>query len=80
MSNQDILATLTGILRDLLGNGGIVLTETTERADIPGWNSFAYVNFIIATEGEFGVRFRVADVEAFETVGDIVRRIHELKG
>ena len=80
MSNQDILATLTGILRDLLGNGGIVLTETTERADIPGWNSFAYVNFIIATEGEFGVRFQVADVEAFETVGDIVRRIHELKG
>ena len=39
---------------------------------MPRWDSFAYVNFIVAVEIEFGIKFRVADVESFETVGDIV--------
>ena len=41
------------------------------RSDIPAWDSFAYINFIVAVEQEFGVKFGVAEVEAFETVGAI---------
>ena len=53
--------------------------ETT-RDRVPHWDSLAYVTFIVAVEGEFGVRFGVADVESFETVGAIVRRIRALQG
>ena len=69
------LATLTQILRDLLGDDTIELTPATVRADIPGWDSFNYVNFIVAVEAEYGIRFRIADVESFANVGAIVNAI-----
>jgi acyl carrier protein len=72
MTEQDILATLTRILRDLLMDDSIELNMDTRRQDVPNWDSFAYINFIVAAEGELGIRFNVAEVESFETVGDIV--------
>ena len=72
MNEQDILATLTRILRDLLMDDSIVLAMNTLRPDVPNWDSFAYINFIVAVEIELGIKFNVAEVESFETVGDIV--------
>ena len=46
MTDLAILDTLTGILRDLLGDPGIVLTPATTRPEVPRWDSFAYVSFI----------------------------------
>jgi acyl carrier protein len=71
-SESDILAIFTRILRDLLLDDSIVLTMETRRPDIPAWDSFAYVNFIVAAESELGIRFNVAEVESFEGVGEIV--------
>ena len=45
----------------------------TRREDIPDWDSFNYVNFIVAVELEFGVKFKVADIESFPNVGSIVK-------
>ena len=73
MTETEALDLFTRLLRDLLGDDSIVLGMQTRRSDVPGWDSFAYVNFIVAAEIELGIKFRVADVEAFETVGDVVR-------
>lgn len=70
-----ILTKLTEILSDLLGDETIGLTMETVREDVPGWDSFNYVNFIVAVEAEFGIRFRIADVESFPDVGAIVSAI-----
>jgi acyl carrier protein len=75
MTDQDILDRLTRILRDLLSDDSIALTMETKRDDVPNWDSFAYINFIVAVEGEFGVKFGVAEIESFQNVGEIVRRI-----
>jgi len=72
MSEPDVLATFTRILRDLLMDDSIVLKMDTRRPDVPNWDSFAYVSFIVAAEVELGIRFNVAEVESFETVGEIV--------
>lgn len=78
VNQEQILLKLTDILRDLLADDSIVLGMDTRRSDVPNWDSFAYVNFIVATEMELGVRFGVADVESFETVGEIVAKTHSL--
>lgn len=69
------LVTLTQILRDLIGDDQIELTMATVREDVPGWDSFSYVNFIVAVEAEYGIKFRIADVESFPDVGAIVKAI-----
>lgn len=72
MTDDDILAVFTRTLRDLLMDDSIELARTTRRSDVPNWDSFAYVNFIVAIEIELKIKFNVAEVESFETVGDIV--------
>jgi acyl carrier protein len=72
MNDQEILDTFTRILRDLLLDDSIVLSMDTRRQDVPKWDSFMYINFIVAVEIEFGVKFKVADVESFENVGAII--------
>jgi acyl carrier protein len=80
MSAEEILTALTRILRDLLLNDSIVLTMETRREDVPGWDSFNYINFIVAVELEFGVKFKVADIESFANVGAIVTEIMKMRG
>ena len=72
MNEQEILAVFTRILRDLLMDDSIVLKMDTLRQDVPNWDSMAYISFVVAAESELGMKFKVAEVESFETVGDIV--------
>jgi len=78
LSEQEILETLTGILRDLLLDDSIVLTMATRRDDVRDWDSLAYISFMVGVETEFGVKFGVAEIESFENVGAIVRRTKAL--
>ena len=72
MTEPEILEIFVRILRDLLQNDTLTLTPDTRREDVPGWDSFNYINFIAAVEIELGVKFRIADVESFENVGAII--------
>ena len=72
MKAAEILDDFNELLRGLLADDTIELTTSTVRNDVPGWDSFQYVNFIVGVETRFDIKFRVADVESFDTVGDIV--------
>jgi acyl carrier protein len=78
MTDQEILTKFTSILRDLLLDDSIVLTMDTQRQDVPNWDSFNYINFIVAVEIEFGVKFKVADVESFANVGAIAAELKNI--
>jgi acyl carrier protein len=78
MTAEAILELFTRILRDLLSDDTIVLAMTTRRDEVPNWDSLSYVTFIAAIEMELGVRFGVAEVESFDSVGSIVTRTGEL--
>jgi acyl carrier protein len=78
MTDQDTLQLFTRLLRGILFDDSIELTMDTRREDVPNWDSFNYINFIVAIEAELGVKFKVADIEAFENVGEIVGRTREL--
>lgn len=80
MNEQRILDRLSAILGGLLGDDSIFLRMETRRRDVDGWDSFNYVTFLAIVESEFGLRFSVAEVESFENVGAIVRRITESGG
>jgi acyl carrier protein len=74
MTADEVLLQFTEILRNLIGDDSIVLTANTRRPDVAGWDSFNYVNFMVAVEMKFGIKFRVAEVESFQSVGEIATR------
>jgi acyl carrier protein len=71
LSVPEIINQFTYILRDLLGNDEIVLKADTRRENVPDWDSFNYLNFIIAIENRYGVKFPMSHIESFENVGAI---------
>ena len=73
MTQQEILSSFTRILRDLLLDDSIELAMDTRRDDVPNWDSFNYINFIVAVEMEFRLKFKVADIESFPDIGAIVK-------
>jgi acyl carrier protein len=78
MTVQEILAAFTRILRDLLLDDSLVLTMETRREDIANWDSFNYINFIVAVEQKFAVKFKIADIESFPNVGAIVTEMTKM--
>ena len=78
MTVPEILNAFTRILRDLLLDDSIVLTLETRREDIPNWDSFNYINFIVSVEINFCVKFKVADIESFGNVGAIVTELEKM--
>ena len=78
MTVQEILTAFTRILRDLLLDDSVMLTMETRREDISNWDSFNYINFIVAVEQEFGVKFKIADIESFPNVGAIVTEMTKM--
>ena len=73
MTESELLDEFSSILSGLLMDDSIRLEMDTRREEVDGWDSFQYVNFIVAVEMKFNIKFRVADVESFATVGDIVK-------
>ena len=80
MTDQEILGVFNRILRELLLDDSIVLSMDTRRQDVPNWDSLNYINFMVAVEMKFGVKFKIADVESFENVGAIVAGTQALQG
>jgi len=78
MTIPEILTAFTRILRDLLLDDSIELTMETRREDVPNWDSFSYINFIVAVETEFGIKFKIADIESFANVGAIVTEMTKM--
>jgi acyl carrier protein len=78
MTDQDTLQLFTRLLRGILFDDSVELTMDTRREDVSNWDSFNYINFIVAVETELGVKFKVADIEAFQNVGEIVGQTREM--
>ncbi|HEV2150155.1 MAG TPA: acyl carrier protein [Longimicrobiaceae bacterium] len=64
---------LEEVFRTILDDEGIVLTENTTAADVPGWDSLAHVNLMFSIEQEFGVQFTGNQFSEFENVGELER-------
>ena len=79
-SSEQLLRLFSVTLAQLLANDSLTLSMETRREDVDDWDSLAYVNFIVALEMELNVQFQIADVEAFETVGEIVLVTQNLLG
>ncbi len=72
MTREEMLVAVTEIVRDVLDDESIVLSESTSAPDVPGWDSFAHINIVVASEKEFGVRFRTHEIEQLQNVGEFV--------
>jgi acyl carrier protein len=75
MTDDELLDRITTVVRDVVGDDDINLTLNTVAQDVPGWDSMAHINIIVALEHEFGIKFKTASLEEAQNVGDLVHLI-----
>jgi acyl carrier protein len=77
LTNEEIYTRLAAVFRDIFDDDSIVLHPETTAKDIPGWDSSAHINLIVATELKFGIKFKTAELESLRNVGHFVQVISE---
>jgi acyl carrier protein len=80
MNQTDVIAKLQTIFDDVFLEP-VVLTPATSAKDVPEWDSLMHISLMVTVEKEFGVRFRVGEVENTKNVGEfadlVLKRIQE---
>tara|TARA_B100001540_G_C15775607_1_gene628515 strand:+ start:402 stop:653 length:252 start_codon:yes stop_codon:yes gene_type:complete len=71
----DIFDTIVKVFRDTLGQKNLKLSLDSSSADVGDWDSFFHIQIIVNIEQEFGVKFSIADIEEFRTIGDLLKII-----
>jgi acyl carrier protein len=77
---DDILARVAEIIRDQFDDDTLTVDRGTVAADIPGWDSIAHIQLIVAFEKAFRVHFVVGETYDLPTLGSLVARIAEKQG
>jgi acyl carrier protein len=72
LQQAEIYSQLTKIFRDVFDDESVVLRPDMTAKDVEAWDSFNHINLIVATESEFGVKFKTAEVESLKNVGHFV--------
>lgn len=70
--NNDLLEKVTSILREVLGQPNLVLTEAMTASDVEGWDSFAHINLIMGLEDCYKIRFSTDEMGRMGKVGDLI--------
>lgn len=68
----DVLADVTGILRDLLHDQNLQVTLQTRFGDIAGWDSMDLITAVVEVECLYDLQFDLQDIDRLVTVGDLV--------
>jgi acyl carrier protein len=72
MTRDQAYVLLNDIVRDVLENETVAVDDATEATAIGGWDSLAGIGVLAAAEVRFGVRFRAAEAQRVERIGDLV--------
>lgn len=75
MNRSEILEKLSGIIKEVLDDDTLDITETIAAADLEDWDSINHVEIIASIEEGFDIRFKTIEIEDFKNVGDIVSGI-----
>jgi acyl carrier protein len=77
VDDAEIYAFLAELFRDLFDRDDIVLRPELTAGDVDGWDSFKQVEILVATEAQFGVKFRTREIDGLHSLGDLVALVRQ---
>jgi acyl carrier protein len=80
MTIEEILSDVGAIFVDVLDDEAVVIGLGTTARDVPGWDSLAHIQLVVAIEKRFKIRFTAAEVRGFKNVGEMCQSIQGKTG
>ena len=75
MAENDIVARMNKIFREVFDNPTIEIFDEMTSSDVVGWDSFSHINLITSLEIEFDIEFTQQEAFGFKTVGELKEAI-----
>lgn len=77
MERNEIIEKLTEIFHEVFNDATIVLCDDMTANDVAGWDSLTHMLMITKVQENFGVKFKLKDLNKLKNVGDIIACIEE---
>ena len=75
--NDDILAQLQPIFRDVLDQPTLTVTRDSSGNNVDDWDSFAHINLVMSVERHFKIKFALGELQELKNVGEMTDLIEE---
>lgn len=72
-----VLEKVQKVFNEVFGNSSIVLSRETTANDVDDWDSMTHIQFIVALEEEFGIKFALGELAELRHVGDALDLIEK---
>ena len=77
MTREEILLAITDILRDILAQPQLMITEQTTADKVERWDSINHVNILMTIERTFKIRFSLGEIKQLRDVGEMINLIEK---
>jgi acyl carrier protein len=75
MRFDETLSQVRATMEDVFDIDDLQVTPQTTADDVEEWDSLSHIRLIVALERKFKIRFKTAEIEGLENVGDLVQLI-----
>ena len=74
-SNEEILISLTTILKDTFAEPDLSIDFETSAEDVDEWDSLSHIELISNIESHYRVRFALGELQDLKNIGDMIELI-----
>jgi acyl carrier protein len=75
MTQEEVIARLTGIFRDIFAEPDLTLTPATTADMIPQWDSMSQITLAVEIEHRFGIKLKAAEMEQMRSIKELLALI-----
>jgi acyl carrier protein len=72
---DDVWDQLTDLVRETFDHPDLAVIPETTAKDVEGWDSLTHIQFMVAVERAFGIRFATGELSGLKNVGELARLI-----
>ena len=72
MQRKEIIEKLTPIFREVYKDSSIELRDDMTAADVENWDSLTHMLMITKVEENFGIKFKLKELNRLKKVGDLI--------
>lgn len=75
MTREEIVSKLTVIFHEVFNDNAIVLKDEMTASDVDSWDSLTHMLMITKVEEDFGIKFKLRELNKLKMVGDLIATI-----
>lgn len=72
MTREEIVSKLTVIFHEVFNDNAIVLNDGMTASDVDSWDSLTHMLMITKVEEDFGIKFKLRELNKLKQVGDLI--------